>query len=275
MGKFQGKVVIVTGASSGVGEACARQFAAEGAITILVARNKKKLAALEKQIPGAKAYPADLSDPRVYDRLLKFAEKSGGLDVLVNNAGVNYRGAVQEVEEDLGTIIDLNLRAPVVLTQKALPYLMRSGGAVVNIASLAGRFPLPDEATYSGSKFGLRAFTLALSQELKGTGVRASLVSPGPIETGFILDEIDNVPPLVFSQPISTADQVAALVLRSALDGKPERVIPVSGGILATLAYLWPGLRNLLLPVLERKGRRVKEQYKARLSGRADQVQKG
>ena len=268
MNRFKDKVVIVTGASSGLGEACARQFAAEGASTVLVARSKAKLAALEKQIPNAKAFPADLSDPKVYDKLLKFAQKHfGRIDVLVNNAGVNYRGAVTEIKEDLGQIIDLNLRAPIALTQKALPYLKENGGgAVVNIASLAGRVPLPDEATYSGSKFGLRAFTLALSNELKGSGVTASIVSPGPIETGFILTEIDDVPPLVFSQPMSTADQVAALVLKSAADGKPERVIPLSGGILATVAYLWPGLRQLLVPLLERKGRKVKARYKAKLA---------
>ncbi|MCB1166352.1 MAG: SDR family NAD(P)-dependent oxidoreductase, partial [Leptospiraceae bacterium] len=222
----------------------------------------------EKQIPNAKAFPADLSDPKVYDKLLKFAQKQfGRIDILVNNAGVNYRGAVTEIKEDLGQIIDLNLRAPIALTQKALPYLKQNGGgAVVNIASLAGRVPLPDEATYSGSKFGLRAFTLALANELKGSGVTASIVSPGPIETGFILTEIDDVPPLVFSQPMSTADQVAALVLKSAADGKPERVIPLSGGILATVAYLWPGLRQLLVPLLERKGRKVKARYKAKLA---------
>lgn len=250
-----------------MGEACARQFAAEGARTVLVARNKKKLAALQKEIPGSTSYPADVSDPRVYDRLLKFTQKEfGGIHYLVNNAGMNYRGAVLEVEEDLGKIIDLNLRAPVALTQKTLPYIHKSGGgAVVNVASLAGRVPLDHEASYSASKFGLRAFTLALAKELKGSNITASVVSPGPIETGFILTEIDSVPPLVFSQPMSTADQVAALVLKSAYDGKPERAIPVSGGILSTVAYLWPGLRTILTPILERKGRKVKAKYAAKL----------
>ncbi|MBU44166.1 MAG: short-chain dehydrogenase [Spirochaetaceae bacterium] len=273
MAQFNGKVAIITGASSGVGESCARKFAAEGASTVLVARNKKKLAELQKQIPGSRAFPADISDPKNYDKLIKFVLKEfGAIHILVNNAGVNYRGGVLEVEEDLGKIIDLNLRAPIALTQKVLPHIRASsGGSVVNVASLAGRFPLPHEATYSSSKFGLRAFSLALAQELEGTGITASVVSPGPIETGFILTEIDSVPPLVFSQPMSTADQVADLVLKCARDGKPERTIPVSGGILATLAYLWPGLRRLLKPMLERKGQRIKAKYieKLRRSGQS------
>jgi short-subunit dehydrogenase len=267
MQSFQSKVAIITGASSGVGEACARQLSAAGASTVLVARSKQKLSALEREIPGAMAFPADVSDPRSYDRILKFAKKQfGGVHILINNAGVNYRGAVLEVQEDLGQIIDLNLRAPIAFTQQALPYIEQSGGgAVVNVASLAGRVPLDHEATYSASKFGLRAFTLALSQELKGSGITASVVSPGPIDTGFIMSEIESVPPLVFSQPMSTADQVAALVLRCALDGKPERAIPVSGGILSTVAYIWPGLRSLLRPILERKGRKIKARYAAKL----------
>src|SRR5581483_2734001 len=104
--------------------------------------------------------------------------------------------------EELVQIVNVNLTAPILLTRAALPYLRRRGaGTVVNIASLAGRVPLPHEATYSATKFALRAFSFALAEELAGTKIRISVVSPGPVETGFILTDLEHVPDLVFSQP--------------------------------------------------------------------------
>ena len=113
--------------------------------------------------------------------------------------------------------------APLLLTRAALPYLRRRGaGAVVNVASLAGRVPLPHEATYSAAKFGLRAFSFALAEELASTKIRISVVSPGPVETGFILTDLEHVPDLVFSQPMSTAEEIAALVVEAARGGARE-----------------------------------------------------
>ncbi len=267
MSRFQGLTAIITGASSGVGEACARAFSAEGANVVLVARSKDKLNALQKQITNSYAYPADLSNPKTFDKLFQSIEKKfGQINILVNNAGVNYRGAVDEVEQDLGLIIDLNLRTPIVMTQKAIQYIKKAGrGAIVNVASLAGRVPLAHEATYSASKFGLRAFSLSMAQETEGTGIHVSVVSPGPIDTGFIQKDIETVPPLVFSQTMSTAEQVAEMVLDCAFDGKPERVIPKAGGFLTTTGYLFPSLRKALLPIMQKKGEKAKRKYIAQL----------
>jgi hypothetical protein len=140
--------------------------------------------------------------------------------------------------------------------------MRRAGrGAIVNVASLAGRVPLPHEATYSATKFGLRAFSLALADELHGTGITVSVVSPGPVDTGFIMSDLDHVPDIVLSQPMSTADQIAALVLDCAADGKPERARPRVGGALATLGYIAPPLRRVLRPLLEARGRRNRRKY--------------
>lgn len=260
--QFANKTVVVTGASAGVGAATARAFAAAGANLVLAARSEDKLESLANELGGI-AVVADITQSRAIQTLVETAvETYGGLDVLVNNAGCNNRGPVASLEANqLAQMIDTNLRAPVLLTRAALPHLQASRGAVVNVASLAGQMPLPDEATYSASKFGLRAFTYALSGELEGSGVSASVVSPGPIETGFILDDADNVPDVVFSQPMSTAEDIAGLIVACAGDGRIERSKPQLSHVTATLGYLFPRLPKLLQPILRRKGQRTKQRY--------------
>lgn len=266
--RFEGKTVIVTGASSGIGEATAYRFAREGAEVVLVARTADALERIASSIAAeggiALAAPMDVTDAGACASMLETAEAQfGQIDVLVNNAGYNCRGAVEETPADqLERIIDVNLKAPIRLTRMALPYLRRARkGAIVNVASLAGRIQLPYEAAYCASKFGLRGFTLSLAEELEGTGITASLVSPGPVETSFILSEIEEVPDIVFSQPMSTADDIAALILDCAADGAVERTCPQLSGYMATVGYLVPQLPRLLRPLLEYQGRAAKERY--------------
>ncbi len=273
MNEFDGKTAVITGASSGIGESCARKFVAAGAQVVLAARSADALERLTGELGHdvAHAVPTDVSDRAACERLVAEATRRfGSLDILVNNAGFNSRGPLEELSIDVMLqILDVNLRGPMMLTKLVLP-IMRSqnSGTIVNVASLAGRFPLEDEATYSATKFALRVFSFALAEELRQTNVRVAVVSPGPVETGFILDEsvIDEVPDLVFSQPMSTADEIADLVLASAADGARERTKPAFSGKLATMGYLFPGLRRSLIPVLERKGRAAKQKYLARRS---------
>lgn len=266
--RFVNRTVLITGASAGVGAATARAFAAEGAKLVLAARGEDRLQALADEL-GAIAVAADVARPQTASTLVERAiETYGSLDVLVNNAGCNHRGPVASLApEALAQIIDTNLRAPILLTRAALPHLQAARGAVVNVASIAGQIPLPDEATYSASKFGLRAFTYALASELAGSGVRASVVSPGPIETEFILADPEAVPDLVFSQPMSTADEIAALIVACAVDGRIERSKPALSHVTATLGYLFPRLPPLLRPMLERKGQRARQRYTRRGPG--------
>jgi short-subunit dehydrogenase len=270
MRRFDDKVVVITGGSAGIGRAAAEQFVAEGARVVLAARGRQALeeAVAELGAERALAVPTDVADDTAASALLaSAAERFGAIHVLVNNAGFNARGRVEAREVgELVKVVDVNLRAPIRLCRLALPHLRQAGGgAIVNVASVAGMVPLEDEATYSASKFGLRAFTLALAEELRGSGVTASVVSPGPVDTGFI--DSPEVPDVVFSQPMSSADQVAALVLDCAADGRPERVVPARSGRLATFAYLLPASRRLLKPLLERKGRAARRRY---LAARAD-----
>ena len=268
--RFTGTVVLVTGASAGVGEAAAMAFAAEGASVVLAARGVSELERVARAIRAAggtaEVVPCDVADIEAARRLMAHViERFGALDVLVNNAGANRRGEIARYEpEELAQVVQVNLIAPIVLTRLALPHLERArgGGAIVNVASLAGRVPLVHEAVYSATKFGLRAFTYAFAEEVRGAKVKVSVVSPGPIATGFILDDPDQVPDLVFSQPMSTAEEIAALVLDCAHDGVIERTRPRLGAKLATLGYLLPPLRRAMQPLLEARGLAAKKKYR-------------
>lgn len=267
--RFKDKTAIITGASSGIGASAARQFIIEGANVALIARNKDNLDKIVAQTGSEKAIAisADVTDLDKMSAVIQQVKKHfGAIHILVNNAGFNSRGPIdtRPLDEVLH-IVDLNLRSPIALTRLVLPLIKEAGtGAVVNVASLAGRYPLPDEATYSATKFGLRAFTYALAEENRGTGVTVSVVSPGPVDTGFIMGDIDEVPDLVFSQPMSSPKQVAAAILDCAYDGKVERAIPRVSGYLATAGYLFPGLQRKLRPLLKRKGHKNKLKYKTR-----------
>ena len=181
---FKDKTVVITGASEGIGAAAARLFADAGANLMLVARSRKNLEAVAAELRDrshVEIFPMDVTDADVcVDVFKKAAFGFGHVDVLVNNAGFHARGPVRDVEPaDLGRIIDVNLKAPIMLTRIALPYLEEAGGgAIINVASLHGKLASAGASTYSASKFGLRIFTLALNQELDGTNIKAAVVSP-------------------------------------------------------------------------------------------------
>ncbi len=258
---FEGRTVLVTGASLGIGKAAARAFHRAGANVAMVARRRGPLEEAAAGLERALLITADVADPGAIEAAVDtVVARFGGLDGLVNNAGAHFRGRFEgRTPEQIAAMVDTNLRAPLVLTRMALPHLRRRGGFVVNVASLAGKIPLDGATTYSATKFGLRIFTLALAEELRGSGVTVSAVSPGPVDTGFIMDEIDRVEDIVFSQKICTAEDVAEMILACARDGRVERAYPGGASRMATLAYLLPALRRLTRPLLNRKGKRAKE----------------
>ena len=266
--RFDQTTVIITGASLGVGAATARLFAEHGANLVLIARgqaNLDKLAA-ELAIPERCLTVAmDVTDTERFAELLEQVQtRFGSVDILVNNAGFHQRGLAEAVAaEDLGKMVDVNLKAPIMLSRMMLPYLRKSKTpAIINVASLAGRTPVPGSATYSATKFGLRAFGLALAEELRGSGIKIASVSPGPIDTGFIMDDIDSVTDLTFSQPISTAEQVAEVIADLVHNKTLDQPMPSVSGLLTTVSYLFPGIGRALRPMLEKKGRRTKERLK-------------
>lgn len=269
---FEHKTIIITGASAGVGAACARAFAAQNAKLVLVARGEVALQSIADELCNqceVLTVAMDVANNQDCLALLERAESAfGAVHIIVNNAGMHSRGDLEKVPPaDVAAMVDINLRAPLLLSCAAIPYLRRAGsGAIVNIGSLAGRAPLQGAATYSATKAGLRAFSHALADELRDSGIEVGVVSPGPIDTGFIMDEIDAVEDIVFSQPMSSSAQVAEAVLKVAAGEETEVVLPAGSAKLTHLSYLFPRLRRLLRPRLYKQGRKNKQKYRNRQS---------
>ena len=265
---FQDKTVIITGGSEGVGAAAARLFAAAGANLLLVARGKKNLEAIAeelREVTQVEIFAMDVSDANACADLFKKANFDfGRVDILINNAGFHQRGPFESVDvADLGLMVDVNLKAPIMLTRIALPYLREAGGgAIINVGSLAGRTPVPNSATYAASKAGLRSFTYSLANEFSDNKIKIAVVSPGPIDTGFSMANIDNTSDLTFSQPISTAEEVAQVILDLCGNSQREISMPRISGVLTTLMYLMPWLGRSMRPLLERRGAKVKAKLK-------------
>ena len=267
---FGGKTIIITGASAGVGAACARAFARHKANLVLCARGQAGLDKISEELSSQCSLltvAMDVSDTDQCLALLTKAEDEfGRVDVLINNAGMHHRGDLEKVKPiDVGSMVDINLRAPLILSCAAIPFIKKSdGGAIVMVGSLAGMAPLQGAATYSATKAGLRAFAYALADEFKDSEINVGVVSPGPIDTGFIMSEIDVVEDIVFSQPMSSADGVADAVLSIARGDKVEIAMPAASGRLVLLSYLFPALRRFMRPSLYAKGRKNKDKYRNR-----------
>jgi short-subunit dehydrogenase len=193
---LNGKRILVTGASRGIGEQLAVEFARAGARVALVARTGSALKELAGRLGGT-AHAADLSEPDQVQGLISRVESDGGpIDVLVNNAAIEHAGPFLELSPgDIAAQLYLNLTAPIELARQAVPgMLQRGAGTIVNISSYAGTNAVPGVASYSATKAGLSHFTAALRAEFKGTPLKTTLVQLGPVGTEMMQNLYDYGP---------------------------------------------------------------------------------
>ncbi len=187
--EFANKTLIITGATSGIGKATALRFAEAGANVVGVGRNESALIELEKQIASAGAQflavAADVSQGTETDKIVAQAvNRFGGIDVLVNAAGHISTGTIANSKlEAWDAMLDINLRAPFLLMQRALPKLIESRGNIVNVSSVTGLRAFPGVLAYCVSKAGLDQLTRCAALELAAQGVRVNAVNPGVVVT--------------------------------------------------------------------------------------------
>lgn len=247
---------VVTGASSGIGTEIARELSRRGLHVTLVARSADKLEALAAELGDAVAVPCDRAD-RDARAALPAAVAAHGRDVtvLVNNAGLSTIGPIAsgDVAAETATV-ELDVLAVVDLTTRWVGAMVDRGrGAVLNVASTAAFQPLPGQAGYAASKSFVLSYTQSLAAELRGTGVSATALCPGPVQTGFgeragfsDEDAHDALPDVMWLS--------AAAVARAAVDGldrgRPVVIPGLANRVGARFAHLAP--RRVLLPLLAR-----------------------
>jgi short-subunit dehydrogenase len=221
--EITGATIVVTGASSGIGAALGPMLARRGATVGLVARRADRLhevlEACRVHAPDSRAWPVDLGDLDAAEDLVHQAARTWGrVDCLVNNAGIPARIPVPRLTPaDVARVMDVNFHAPVRMSLALLPdWLARRSGCVVNVSSLGGRVPIPQEAAYCASKFALCGWTEAMAVDLHGTGVEVKLVLPGPIDTE-IWDQPGN-DPADYQGPFVPAEDAAASIV-DAIEG--------------------------------------------------------
>jgi NADP-dependent 3-hydroxy acid dehydrogenase YdfG len=185
---LQGRSAVITGASRGIGLECARALHADGARVVLIARSVDALGSAARELGNqATSIPCDMSDPDVVERTLADIRKTLGdaPDILVNNAGQFFLAPIERTSvEDFDRTLVVNLTSQFAFVREFVPDMRRRGrGHVVTIGSIADHLAFPENAAYAASKYGARGLHEVLREELRGSGVRATLVSPGPVDT--------------------------------------------------------------------------------------------
>jgi short-subunit dehydrogenase len=237
MNDLSGRLVLLTGAASGLGPVIARRLRREGARLVLSGRDAARLEAIARELGDATVVPADLARDGEAERL---AAAAGAVDVLVANAGLPASGALAELDvPSIERALDVNVRAPIVLARGLLPGMIeRRSGHILLMGSMSGRIPASRSSVYSATKFAVRGFGHALRAELRGTGVGVSIVSPTLIaDVGMWADT-----GLRASVRQTTSDRVADAVVRAIRRDTAEIVVaPIEQRVFSSIVLAIPG----------------------------------
>ena len=263
---IKGKVVIVTGASSGIGEATARQFGGEGAMVVLAARRVDKLETLAKEIEAmgtgsqSLVVQADLSKLDDIQKLVSYTlEIFGRIDVLVNNAGFGRLDWLENLDpvKDIQAQIDVNVMGVIQTTRQVLPVMIQQrSGSIVNMCSMAGLVGTPTYTIYAASKHAVHGFSEALRREVKPWGIDVSLVYPGGVVTEFtqhagIKRKTKAATPKFM---LLTAEQVGEAVVKLVRHPRRMWIIPWLWSVTVFMNRFLPGLvdrttiKNVTIP---------------------------
>jgi short-subunit dehydrogenase len=245
-------VAVLTGASRGIGSAIAQDLAARYSVIVLGARDRAGLEETARNVRAANGKPVlvavDVRTEEGRNALIAAAEAEGDIEVLINNAGIEV--AVPVMEQSAAEIeaqLDVNLRAPILLTRGVLPGMVKRGrGSIVMVSSMSGKSPTPYNSVYSASKFGLNGFAGSLQFELRGTGVNVGVVCPGFVSGKGMWADTNVKAPLLMRE-VSIGKVVDGV--RKVISGKPE-VLVTPGPVRPLLAL--SQMRPTWIPVLLR-----------------------
>lgn len=255
---FAGQAVVISGAAGGLGAAFARRFAAAGARTALLDLELPRAQALADNIASAGgqalALACDVTDPAACRLAMEqVSERWGGVDVLINNAGLTHRSAFAHTEAAVfRRVMEVNYFGSLHLTQAALPNLLERRGLIVVISSVAGFAPLYGRSGYAASKHALHGLFDSLRSELAGSGVQVTLVCPGFTATGIATAALDGDGELTSHRQstvgrVATPPEVAEAVFRAAQRGKRLVVLSAVGRLTRLVNKLAPGLYERLM----------------------------
>ena len=264
--EFKNKVVLVTGASSGIGREVAIEFAKKGAQIVLVARRRQNLEEIELQLrqfhTSVLVCECDISDKLQVKKMSKVVlDRFGSVDILVNNAGFAiYDSVLNLTTEEIESQIATNYLGMVYCIKSFLPVMIeKKSGHIVNVASVAASFGLPGIAPYCASKFAMLGFSEGLKHELKGTGVGITVVSPIMVRTNFF-DHPSFAKMPKYSSTSLSPKTVAKAVLQAANSPRLEIIVPSFVRIAVWLKHTFPYILN---PIL---GYSFKKQLDSKLS---------
>ena len=250
---LEDRVAIVTGASSGIGEATARELASRGAAVVLAARDEGRIGALGREISAsggrALAVKTDVSDEESVEAMVGEAMAAfGSLDVLVNNAGLGLSGRVAELRaDDLRYVFEVNTIGPLNCIQAALPHMGR-GGRIINVSSVVGRRSVPKVGGYCATKFALNALSDALRVELADRGITVTSVYPGTTRTAFRENSRRTGDEKRGWRPKGvTPERVAKKVAGAAEKGPRDVYVTLPDRIYVAATMLLPGLTDRAL----------------------------
>jgi len=268
---YRGKVVIVTGASSGIGHAAARAFAARGAIVVAVARReallRELIAGCQASSPASEYLAGDLGERAFAERVVdETAAKHGRLDVLINNAAISkHKHTFHTSAEEAEFVMRVNFLSSVWMTYAAIPPMLRQGGgAIVNVSSFAAKVSPPREGLYAASKAAMNAFSEGLWNDLAGSNIHVAIVNPGPIDTE--IWEKEDEPP-AYTGKKYPPDLVVDAIFEAIEKRRFELTIPRRNPMLITARFLrlfLPGVIRAGMARMEPVPREVVEKARAR-----------